>query len=70
MRAKVKDHDGLVRESSNMAILNTNKEVLMRHETKMRELAEKEAQRKEINSLKSEVSEIKDLLQQIIERLK
>jgi hypothetical protein len=69
MKLRVKDHDNLVRDPNNMAILNRQKDLLTMHDMKMRELAEKEAQRNEINSLKSDVSDIKTLLQQIIQRL-
>lgn len=69
MKLKVKDHNNLVRDSENMAILNTNKEAINYHNRKMMELKEKEEQREQINTLKQEVSDIKQLLQQIIERL-
>lgn len=69
MKLRVKDNDNLIRDSNNMAILNRNKDLLTAHDMKMRELAEKEAQRNEINSLKNDVSDIKTLLQQIIQRL-
>ena len=69
MKLRVKDHDSLIRDSHNMAILNKNKDLLTAHDLKMRELSEKEAQRNEINSLKNDVSDIKTLLQQIIQRL-
>lgn len=69
MKLRVKDHDSLIRDSQNMAILNKNKDLLTAHDLKMRELSEKEAQRNEINSLKNDVSDIKTLLQQIIQRL-
>ena len=69
MKLRVKDHDSLIRDSQNMAILNKNKDLLTAHDLKMRELSEKEAQRNEINSLKNDVSDITTLLQQIIQRL-
>lgn len=66
---KVKDNNTLVRDSSTMAILSTNTEAVKRHEVKLLELGEKERQKKEINTLKNDVSDIKDMLQQIIQRM-
>jgi hypothetical protein len=63
---KVQGHDGLVRDTTSGAILNTN---LTEYENymKQRELALKrnqqlDMQAEEINNIKSELSEIKSLL--------
>jgi hypothetical protein len=63
--AKVEGHTTLVREESSQAIVNTDVEsyrLVMRRREVMR------TQRTEINTLKQEVTEIKVLLRNIIER--
>jgi hypothetical protein len=69
MKIKVKENETLVRDTSTNAILCVNKNAVLRHNQKMRELSEKESQKNEINMLKQDVSDIKTLLQQIIQRL-
>ena len=66
MLLKIKDKDGLVRDMSSGAVLNTNRsdyENYLNRRSKAK--LEKEAQSKqaeEINSLRNEVSEIKQML--------
>lgn len=69
MKVKVKDNHNLVRDLDSTAILCKNVDVLKRHEQKIMELNEKEEQKKQINTLKRDVSDIKEMLQQIIQRL-
>lgn len=69
MLMKVKENSDLVRDSETMAILTNNIGVVAAHKKKISEIKEKEQQKEEINMLKKDVSEIKDLLQQIIQRL-
>ena len=64
--SKVEGHIDLVREESSSAIINTNTEHY-RLVMKRREIMK--AQRSEINTLKQEVTEIKGLLRDIIEKL-
>ena len=64
--SKVEGHIDLVRDESSSAIINTNTEQY-RLVMKRREVMK--AQRSEINTLKKEVTEIKDLLKDIIEKL-
>ena len=64
--AKVEGHSNLMREESSSAIINTNVEQY-RLVMKRREVMK--AQRSEINTLKQEVTEIKGLLKDIIEKL-
>ena len=62
----VEGHSDIVREDSSHAIINTNTEqyrLTMRRRELMR------SQKNEINTLKQEVTEIKDLLKDIIEKL-
>lgn len=66
MRARVKDNMDYVKNMDNMAILNTNRSAIAKHEKKMAELKKAQAVDSEINNLKSEVSEIKNMLSQIL----
>ena len=64
--SKVEGHVDLIRDATSSAIINTNVEQY-RLVMKRREVMK--AQRSEINTLKQEVTEIKDLLKDIIEKL-
>ena len=67
---KVEGHDNLVRDTSSKAIINTNKNA---YEVAKRRAEEAQRQRdvmretaREINTLKSEMHEIKHLLQDLV----
>ena len=64
--SKVEGHADLIRDETSSAIINTNVEQY-RLVMKRREVMK--AQRSEINTLKKEVTEIKGLLKDIIEKL-
>ena len=65
---KVEDENNLIRDTYSKAILNTDTSALKRHETRMK-LQEKEKNREnEINNLKKEISEIKELLLTLISK--
>ena len=64
--SKVEGHVDLVRDETSSAIINTNVEQY-RLVMKRREVMK--AQRSEINTLKEEVTEIKFLLKEMIEKL-
>ena len=66
MRLKVQENERLVRDSSSYAILNTDRSALSQHEQKMEQLRRIKSQEQEINSLKNDISEIKDLLKQLM----
>ena len=66
MGIKVEGHSHLVRDENSHAIVNTDIETY-RLTMKRREIMK--AQRSEINSLRNEVSEIKQLLVQVIEKV-
>lgn len=59
---KVQDHPDLVKDMDSKAVLNTNYASLL-------EYKKKHQMSKEIDSLKSDVSEIKNLLNQIVSSL-
>ena len=62
---KVKDHEELVREKNNSAILNVDADALSKYKMR-RELERK--RNEEIDELKKDVSEIKSLLLQMIDK--
>lgn len=62
---KVKDNDDLVRDKNNSAILNVDMDALSKY--KMRREQERK-RNEEIDELKKDVSEIKSLLLQMIDK--
>ena len=68
MRMKVRENERLVRESSNFAILNTDRSALSSHEQKMARLRKEQAHEEELNNIKRDVTEIKDLLRQLLNK--
>ena len=70
MFAKVKDHDNLVRDMNSKAILNTDKlalqEYYQKRELVKKELAEKIESKQRLDKIENEMSEIKDLLRELI----
>ena len=72
MFLKVSGHDALVRDGKSRAIVNTSKEEFNNYIiARNRALEQKsliEDHEKELKSLKQEVSEIKSLLKQLIEK--
>lgn len=65
-RARIKEKPHLVKDLNNFAILNTDKAVVAQHKLKVAELHRKKQIENEINNLKSEVSEIKNMLGDIL----
>ena len=65
---RIKDKPNLVRDTNTGAILNTDVDAFKLHK-KEKELKEQTKQNtKEINSMKSDISEIKNMLKEILER--
>jgi hypothetical protein len=69
MNISVKDNPSLVRDTNTMAILAANRDVVSINQKRSRDVAEKQQQKEEINTLKKDVGEIKDMLQKILERM-
>jgi predicted transcriptional regulator len=69
MKLRVKENEKLVRDSTNMAILNTDPDAVKRHEQKMAQLRKAKQQEEEINNLRQEISDIKSMMQELIKRL-
>lgn len=67
---KVSGHDGLVRDTSNGAIINTNiedyKVYMAQRESVLQRQKQISEQAEEINNIKNELSEIKSLLTQLL----
>lgn len=63
---KVEGHDGLVRDISTKAIVNTNKTEYEEYMSRRKEAETKQLeelqQKQEINNIKSDISEIKQML--------
>jgi len=65
MLVKVKEHDNLVRDVSNQAILNTDYSAVRRHAKRMSDLENMEQQAREINTLRDELIEIRAAFRQL-----
>jgi DNA-binding transcriptional regulator YhcF (GntR family) len=72
MKLKVQGYDSLVRDTNSNAIINTNKKEyeLYMNRIKSREKQSDEIRNavKEINTLKTELQEIKNLLKEVIKK--
>jgi hypothetical protein len=72
MFAKVKDHENLVRDMNSKAILNTDKlalqEYYQKRELAKKELSEKTESKQRLDKIENEMSEIKNLLRELIGR--
>ena len=70
--AKVTGKDSLVRDERNGAILNVDNNALksykMARNNRIKQLEKEERMENEIDNIKSDVSEIKDLLKNLIKR--
>jgi hypothetical protein len=68
----IKDNQGLVRDTYSMGVVNTNKnalnDYLKRHQAALVKLAEERRKEQELNNLRKEVDELKQLVRQILEK--
>lgn len=64
---KVTDHPELVKDSHSKAILNTDIGAIARHEQRLVAVQKDLRRTAEINNLKNELSEVKDLLKKLLE---
>lgn len=69
MKIAVKDNPSLVRDINTMAILAVNSDAIAINKKRSKEVAEKQQQKEEINTLKKDVGDIKDMLQKILEKI-
>ena len=63
---EVEGHPGLVRDKKTGVILNTNEQQVEAARARKKAWKEKE---KELNELKNDVSELKDMMKQILEKM-
>jgi len=63
MKVKVQDHDNLVRDTNTQAVLNTDLTSLEAYKQRRDALRKKDT---EVESLKNEVSELKQLVQNLL----
>lgn len=59
---KVEDEQFLVRDTTNKAILNTDLSAVKKHELRMEQQKKEMSKQEEINSLKRDIAEIRELL--------
>lgn len=69
MLVKVKDAEGLMRDINSRAILNVNKNVLLKDQMYQEQLKKEKHMEASINNLKDEVSSIKSDISKILEML-
>ncbi len=65
---KVENEKNLVRDATTKAVLNTDLSVVKKHELKMKEMNRERARNEEINTLKKDIAEIRELLVQLINK--
>lgn len=68
----IKDRPTLIRDTQSMGVLDVNqgayKTAMERHEVSLQKLAEERRKERELNTLRKEVNELKQLMQQILEK--
>ena len=65
---RVKDETHLIKDVYSKAVLNTDKDILKKHEMKMRQVEKEKSQQAEINSLKDEINELRKLIENMLKR--
>lgn len=66
MFSKIENESGYVKDMTNRAILSTDTAALEAYKLRRKKAAETQAKLDEINTLKQDVAEIKDLLRQLL----
>ena len=69
MLVKIKDIDDLVRDTNSRAILNVNKNALLKDQMYQEKLKKQQEVESSINNLKEEISSIKGDISKILEML-
>jgi hypothetical protein len=67
--AKVKDAPGLVRDLHNQAVLNTDMSALEAYRRKRNKQQEIDEVISDINNMKSDIDQIKSLMQRLLEKI-
>jgi hypothetical protein len=68
MYVKVKEDERLVRDMNNNSLLNTDKKALKKHEMVMLQKQGAKQFSAEFNKMKNDISELKEMLQLLINR--
>lgn len=72
MLVRIEDNPALIRDTTNRAILNTDKEGLEKYKAQRflakKKLQEQEEMKNKVEKLEQDISEIKNLLQQLVTR--
>lgn len=66
MRMRVQNNEKFVQDFHNRAILNTDESAIKRHELKMEQLRKQKERDEEINKLRDDITELKQLLRELI----
>ena len=69
MLVKIKDNEDLVRDTHSKAILNVNKNALLKDQMYQEKLKKEKEMESSINSLRDEVSSLKSDISKILEML-
>jgi hypothetical protein len=69
MLVKIKDNEDLVRDTHSKAILNVNKDALLKDQMYQEKLKKQKEMESSINSLRDEVSSLKSDISKILEML-
>jgi hypothetical protein len=67
--AKVKDSPGLVRDMSTQAVLNTDNNALEAYRLKRKKQQEMDEVVSDINNMKSDIDQIKSLMQRLLDKI-
>ena len=66
--AKIVDNQNLIRDMYSKAVLTTDLSLVRQHEKRMMDLQKEEARAAEINMLKNDIAEIKELLKSLLNK--
>jgi hypothetical protein len=65
---RVEDDRALVRDVQSNAILNTDLSSIKKHDVRMKKIQKERMQQDEINTLKNDISELRDLITTLLSR--
>jgi len=65
---KVENEKNLVRDSATNAILNTDISVVNKHQHRMQQLQKETSRENEINSLKNDIEELRNIVTQLMSK--
>lgn len=69
MLVKIKDNDDLVRDTNSRAVLNVNKNALLKDQMYQEKMRKQKEMESSINNLREEVSSLKSDISKILEML-